>query len=80
MSLSVCPPILNSDYLLLMQKSVLLTVAHTVSAWAGLVGVKKAGLAHPAIRERVTLGVLNMGLVKMGSVNVAKGGMASTAP
>lgn len=50
------------------------------SAWVELVVVKKAGLAHPAVREHVTLGVLNMEHVKMGSVNAAKAGMASTAP
>lgn len=78
--LFVCLPLLNSNYLLLMQKSVLLTVALMGYAWVELVGVKKAGLAHPAIKERATLGVLNMELVKMGSVNAAKDGMASTAP
>ncbi|KAH0616123.1 hypothetical protein JD844_027003 [Phrynosoma platyrhinos] len=50
-----------------------------VSAWAEHVVVKKAGLAHPAVKEHVTLGVLNMEHVKMESVNAAKAGMASTA-
>lgn len=50
------------------------------SVWVELVGVKKAGLALPAIRERAILGVRNMELVKTGNVNATKGGMASTAP
>lgn len=51
-----------------------------VFAWVAHVVAKKAGLVHPAISEHVILGVLNMELVKMGSVNAVKAGMESTVP
>lgn len=62
-----------------MQKSVPWTVGLMVSVWVEHVDVKKAGLDHPVIKEPATLAVLSMELVKMGSVNVAKAGTASTA-
>ncbi|KAH1164810.1 hypothetical protein KIL84_009544, partial [Mauremys mutica] len=48
-----------------------------VFAWVERVIAKKVGLDQPAIEEPTTLAVLNMEPVKMGGVNVARGGMAS---
>lgn len=62
-----------------LMKSVPWTVGLMVSVWVEHVDVKKAGLDHPVIKEPATLAVLSMELVKMGSVNVAKAGTASTA-
>uniref|UniRef100_A0A452HWE6 Ig-like domain-containing protein n=1 Tax=Gopherus agassizii TaxID=38772 RepID=A0A452HWE6_9SAUR len=55
------------------QKSFLWTVALMVFAWVEHVIAKKDGLDQPAIKEPITLAVLNM-----EPVNVARGGMNVT--
>ncbi|KAL7981887.1 hypothetical protein Chor_000944, partial [Crotalus horridus] len=76
---ALVPATLDTKEKTVKKKSALLTAVLTVSAWVERVDVKKVGLEHLAIKEHAILGVLNMELVKMESVNATKAGMASTA-